>query len=165
MNDLPGAARQVILSFKYFCKMKALIQRVSDAQIRIGGETIAAIGPGLLILLGVAHTDTVEIARKLADKVATLRIFEDADGKTNLSVLDASGSALVVSQFTLYADTRRGRRPSFTDAAAPEHARPLVDTFAASLATLGVPVRTGEFGARMEITLVNQGPMTILLEA
>ena len=122
--------------------MKALLQRVSEAQVRIGGETMAAIGPGLLILLGVGHADSVEIARKLAEKIATLRIFEDADGKTNLSVLDAGGAALVISQFTLYADTRRGRRPSFTDAAAPEHSRPLVDSFAASLEGLGVTVRS-----------------------
>jgi D-tyrosyl-tRNA(Tyr) deacylase len=145
--------------------VKALLQRVSEAQVRIGGETIAAIGPGLLILLGVGYSDSMEIARKLAEKIATLRIFEDADGKTNLSVLDAGGAALVISQFTLYADTRRGRRPSFTDAAAPELAGPLVDSFTAYLEALGVPVRSGEFGARMEIALVNQGPMTILLES
>lgn len=145
--------------------MKALLQRVTRAHVRIDGETIAAIGPGLLILLGVGHADGAETARKLAEKTATLRIFEDAEGKTNLSVLDVGGAALVVSQFTLYADTRRGRRPSFTDAALPESAEPLVRRFADSLGQLGVPVETGSFGARMEIELVNQGPMTILLES
>ena len=120
---------------------------------------------GLLILLGVGHGDTAETADRLAEKTATLRIFEDADGKTNLSVLDTAGSALVISQFTLYADTRRGRRPSFTDAAPPDLAESLVERFAKALESLGLPVQRGEFGARMEIALVNQGPMTVLLES
>ena len=131
----------------------------------VNGDTIASIGPGLLILLGVGHGDTAEIADRLAEKTASLRIFEDQAGKTNLSMLDTGGAALVVSQFTLYADTRRGRRPSFTDAASPDLAQLLVERFAETLASLGAPVQRGEFGARMEISLINQGPMTILLES
>jgi len=145
--------------------MKALLQRVSNARVAVDGETIAEIGPGLLVLLGVGHMDTEQIAGRLAEKIALLRIFEDSEGKTNLSVLDTGGAALVVSQFTLYADTSRGRRPSFTDAARPETAEPLVQALVQSLQAQGVPVRTGEFGALMEIALVNHGPMTILLEA
>lgn len=145
--------------------MRALLQRVSQAEVRVNGHAIASIGPGLMILLGVGHGDTAETAGRLAEKTASLRIFEDQDGKTNLSVLDTCGAALVVSQFTLYADTRRGRRPSFTDAAPPDLAAQLVERFAGSLESLGVPVQCGEFGARMEIALVNQGPMTILLES
>ncbi|HUF38882.1 MAG TPA: D-aminoacyl-tRNA deacylase [Anaerolineales bacterium] len=144
--------------------MKALLQRVSRAQVSVNGAAIASIGEGLLVLLGVGHADTAEVARRLAEKVATLRVFEDEGGKTNLSVIDTGGAVLVVSQFTLYADTSRGRRPSFTGAALPEQARPLVESFAGALSTLGVPVQSGEFGARMEIALVNDGPMTILLE-
>jgi D-tyrosyl-tRNA(Tyr) deacylase len=145
--------------------LKALLQRVTQAHVNVAGETIAAIGPGLLILLGVGLEDDKAGAGRLAEKIAGLRIFEDGEGKTNLSVLDTGGAALVISQFTLYADTKRGRRPSFTNAARPEVAEPLVEHFVASLEAQGVPVRTGEFGALMEIGLVNHGPMTILLES
>jgi D-tyrosyl-tRNA(Tyr) deacylase len=145
--------------------VRLLIQRVSSARVIIANQPVASIGGGLLILLGVGHGDTQAQARALAEKTAHLRIFEDDAGKTNHSLLDTGGAALVVSQFTLYADTRRGRRPSFTDAAPPETASPLVDHFAAHLRALGVPAQTGQFGAHMQVELVNDGPMTILLEA
>jgi D-tyrosyl-tRNA(Tyr) deacylase len=144
--------------------MKALLQRVTEARVDVAGETIAAIGPGLLVLLGVGPGDDEANAARMAEKVAMLRVFEDDEGKTNLSVLDTGGDALVVSQFTLYADTSRGRRPSFTGAARPAAAEPLVEAFARALRENGVPVQVGEFGAMMEIALVNHGPMTILLE-
>ena len=144
--------------------MKAVIQRVARAAVRVDGTTVGSIGPGLLILLGIGHADEPLQVKDLAEKIAYLRIFEDDQGKTNLSILDVGGSALVVSQFTLYADTRRGRRPSFTDAARPEHAEPLVEAFCRALEAFGLPVEQGVFGAEMEIELVNRGPMTILLE-
>ena len=144
--------------------MRALLQRVRSGSVTVEGRRVAEIGPGLVILLGVGHGDTEETARALAEKTAALRIFEDDQGKMNLSVRDAGGSALVVSQFTLYADTRRGRRPSFTDAALPDLARPLVDRFAGFLKDLGVPTRQGEFGAYMQVEILNDGPVTILLE-
>ncbi len=144
--------------------MRLVIQRVQRAQVSVSGEVIAAIGPGMLILVGVGHGDGEEQARFLAEKAATLRIFEDDQGKTNRALLDVQGEALVVSQFTLYADTRKGRRPSFTDAALPEAAAPLVERFAEILQGLGVPAKTGVFGAYMQVELVNDGPMTILLE-
>ena len=140
--------------------MRAVVQRVSRARATPGGE----IGPGLLVLLGVAATDDGAGADRLAGKVARLRIFEDADGKFDRSLLDTSGAALVVSQFTLIADTRKGNRPSFAHAARPEHAEPLYERFSAALRALGVPVTTGVFGARMEVELVNDGPVTIVLE-
>jgi len=118
----------------------------------------------MVILLGVGHADTEENARALADKVAFLRIFEDEQGKMNLSIQDVGGSAIVVSQFTLYADTRKGRRPSFVDAALPDLARPLVDRFAQFLVEHGIPTQTGEFGAHMLVEIDNDGPVTILLE-
>ncbi len=144
--------------------MRAVLQRVRRGKVSVDGKTVAEIGPGLIILLGVGHEDSEENARLLAEKVAFLRIFEDDQGKMNLSVRDVRGSAIVVSQFTLYADARKGRRPSFTDAALPDHARPLVDRFAALLAEQGVPTQTGEFGARMLVEIDNDGPVTILLE-
>lgn len=144
--------------------MRAVLQRVSRAAVSVEGRVIAEIGPGLLILVGAGAGDDESQPGELAEKVANLRIFEDGEGKTNRSVLDVGGAALVVSQFTLYADTRRGRRPSFTDAARPEIAEPLVEQFAAALQAAGVPVRMGQFGAHMEISLVNDGPMTIILE-
>ena len=140
--------------------MRAVVQRVSRARVTPGSE----IGPGLLVLLGVAATDDAAGADRLAGKVARLRIFEDADGKFDRSLLDTSGAALVVSQFTLIADTRKGNRPSFAHAARPEHAEPLYERFSAALRALGVPVTTGVFGARMEVELVNDGPVTIVLE-
>ncbi len=130
----------------------------------VAGRQVAAIGPGLVILLGIAPTDGEAQARQLADKSAALRIFEDPDGKMNLSLQDVQGAALVVSQFTLYADTRRGRRPSFTGAALPQTASPLVERFAALLAEKGIPVQCGEFGAHMLVEIANDGPVTIWLE-
>ncbi len=128
----------------------------------VDGREIAEIGRGLVILLGIGPDDNEEMARALARKIALLRIFDDGQGKMNLSVLDIHGSAIVVSQFTLYADTRKGNRPSFTDAALPEMARPLCDRFAAQLAEQGVPTQTGEFGAHMLVEIENDGPVTIL---
>lgn len=144
--------------------MRAVLQRVSQGGVSINSQTVADIGRGLVILLGIGPADTREQARYLAEKVAYLRIFEDDQGKMNLSVRDIGGQAIVVSQFTLYADTRRGRRPSFTAAALPDLARPLVDFFAQQLNSLGVPTQTGEFGAHMLVEIHNDGPVTILLE-
>lgn len=144
--------------------MRALLQRVSKASVIVSGQTISSVGKGLLILLGVGHHDGEEQVKFLAEKTANLRIFEDEHGKTNLSVLDVKGEAIVVSQFTLYADTRKGRRPSFIDAALPEVAAPLVDRFAELLREHGVPTQTGKFGAHMEVEIYNDGPVTIWLE-
>lgn len=144
--------------------MRALLQRVLRAEVRVADETVAAIGPGLLILLGIGRHDEEGMAGALARRVAELRIFEDDAGRTNRSLLDVNGSALVVSQFTLYADTRRGRRPGFTDAAPPEQAEPLWQSFCRHLAQAGVPVARGRFGAKMEVELVNDGPFTIWLD-
>ncbi|MBM4427617.1 MAG: D-tyrosyl-tRNA(Tyr) deacylase [Chloroflexi bacterium] len=144
--------------------MRALIQRVSQASVTVDELTISSIGNGLLILLGVGHGDGEEQAKFLAEKAANLRIFEDEQGKTNLSVLDVKGEVIVVSQFTLYADTRKGRRPSFIDAALPEVAEPLVARFAELLRAHGVPTQTGKFGAHMLVEIHNNGPVTIWLE-
>lgn len=144
--------------------MRALIQRVSRASVTVDGQVLSQIEKGLLVLLGVGHGDGEEQVAYLAEKITNLRIFEDGEGKTNLSVLDVSGEALVVSQFTLYADTRKGRRPSFTDAALPDVAAPLVDRFVELLRRQGIPTRTGEFGAHMMVELHNDGPVTIWLE-
>ena len=140
--------------------MRAVVQRVSRARVTPGGE----IGPGLCILLGVAGGDGEEEAVRLAGKIARLRIFPDDDGRFDRSVLDMAGAALVVSQFTLIADTAKGNRPSFVDAAPPERAEPLYEHFTAELRALGVPVETGVFAARMEVELVNDGPVTIVLD-
>jgi len=144
--------------------MRALIQRVSQASVTVDQQIISRIGKGLLILLGVGHGDGDEQARFLAEKTATLRIFEDEQGKTNLSVLDVNGAAIVVSQFTLYANTQKGRRPSFIDAALPDVAEPLVNRFVELLRGQGVPTQTGKFGAHMEVEIHNDGPVTIWLE-
>ena len=144
--------------------MRLLIQRVSKASVAVNGQVISKIGKGLLILLGIGHGDGNEQASFLAEKVANLRIFEDGQGKTNLSVLDVKGEAIVVSQFTLYADARKGRRPSFIDAALPEIAAPLVDRFVELLISHGVPTQTGKFGEHMEVEIHNDGPVTIWLE-
>ena len=144
--------------------MRVLIQRVSKASVIVEGQTISSIGKGLLILLGVGHGDGEDSARFLADKTANLRIFEDEQGKTNLSVLDVKGEVIVVSQFTLYADTRKGRRPSFIDAALPAAAEPLVNRFVELLRSHDVPTQTGKFGAHMEVEIHNDGPVTIWLE-
>jgi len=144
--------------------MRALIQRVSEASVIVEQQTISSIGKGLLILLGVGHGDGEEQAAFLAEKTANLRIFEDEQGKANLSILDVKGEAIVVSQFTLYANTSKGRRPSFLDAALPDVAEPLVNRFAELLRGHGVPTQTGKFGAHMEVEIHNDGPVTIWLE-
>jgi D-tyrosyl-tRNA(Tyr) deacylase len=144
--------------------MRALIQRVTQASVTVDGKTISSIGHGLVVLLGVGHTDGEEQARWLAEKIATLRIFSDAEGKMNLSVQDAKGEAIVVSQFTLFADAQKGRRPSFIDAARPEVAAPLVERFASFLREQGVPTQMGIFGADMLVEIHNDGPVTIWLE-
>ena len=145
--------------------MRAVLQRVSRARVTVGDETTGEIGPGLLVLLGVAPTDTPEQARWLADKVVGLRIFNDADGKMNRSLLDVGGSALVVSQFTLYGDCRKGRRPSFDAAASAEQARSLYEHFVAVARDSGAHVETGVFQAMMAVSLVNDGPVTFMLES
>ncbi|HMQ33963.1 MAG TPA: D-aminoacyl-tRNA deacylase [Chloroflexaceae bacterium] len=145
--------------------MRAVIQRVSQASVEVGGRLVGETGPGLLVLLGVGQGDTAQEARLLAEKTAALRIFADDEGRFNRSLLDVGGGALVVSQFTLYADTRRGRRPGFGDAAPPELAAPLVETYAQALRALGPPVATGVFGASMRVALVNEGPVTIILDS
>ena len=144
--------------------MRALLQRSSGARVRVGGDVIGEIGAGLVVLLGVGPDDDEAVAEGLARRTAELRIFDDADGRTNLSLLDVGGEALVVSQFTLYADTRRGRRPGFTGAAAPELAERLYLRFAEALRARGVRVATGRFGAVMAVELVNDGPFTIWLD-
>ena len=144
--------------------MRAVCQRVMRGRVAVAGETVGAIERGLVVLLGVARDDYEAIAERLARKVARLRIFEDDDGKFARSLLDVGGAALVVSQFTLIADTSKGNRPSFTDAAAPEQAEQLYDHFCAALNREGAPVERGVFGARMVVELVNDGPVTIVLE-
>ena len=144
--------------------MRALLQRTSGARVRVGDEVVGEVGPGLVVLLGVGPDDDEAVADALARRVTELRIFDDADGRTNLSLTDVGGGALVVSQFTLYADTRRGRRPGFTGAAAPELAERLYVRFADDLRGLGVEVATGRFGAVMAVELVNDGPFTIWLD-
>lgn len=144
--------------------MRLLIQRVSQASVTVNNQTISKIGKGLLILVGVGHNDGEAEANFLAEKAANLRIFEDEAGKTNLSVLDVKGEVIVVSQFTLYANTSKGRRPSFIEAALPETAEPLVNRFAELLRGHGVPTQTGKFGANMLVEIHNDGPVTIWLE-
>ena len=144
--------------------MRVVLQRVSSGSVAVEGQTIAEVGLGVVILLGIGPDDGEEQARYLANKIANLRIFEDEAGKINRSLLDVGGGAIVVSQFTLYADTRKGRRPSFTDAAPPEVASPLVTRFAQLLAEQGVPTETGEFGAHMLVEIANDGPVTIWME-
>jgi D-tyrosyl-tRNA(Tyr) deacylase len=144
--------------------MRAVLQRVRRAKVTVGGEVTGEIGPGWLVLLGVAPGDSPKDVDWLADKVANLRAFPDADGKMNLSVPDVGGAVLVVSQFTLYGDCRKGRRPSFTGAAGPAVAEPLYEAFVAALRALGVPVATGRFAADMQVELVNDGPVTFVIE-
>jgi len=144
--------------------MRAIVQRVSRASVSVEDRVVGAIGRGVVVLVGVTHDDTEEQAEWLARKIAGLRIFEDNAGKMNAGLLDVDGAALIISQFTLYADARKGRRPSFTDAAPPEVAEPLVERFAQALRDHGVPVETGLFGAHMLVEIHNDGPVTILLE-
>jgi D-aminoacyl-tRNA deacylase len=143
--------------------MRAVCQRVSKARVQVDGSVVGEIGGGLVVLLGVAQGDTETEARRLAAKVARLRIFEDQAGKFDRSLVDVGGAALVISQFTLIADTRKGNRPSFSGAARPDEAEPLYDRFCEALAADGVPVQRGVFGARMAVELVNEGPVTIVL--
>lgn len=145
--------------------MRAVCQRVSEARVRVSGEAVGEIGAGLCVLLGVARGDGEAEAERLAGKIARLRIFADAEGRFDRSLLDVGGPALVVSQFTLLADTAKGNRPSLSGAALPEEARPLYERFCEELAALGVPVARGVFGATMEVELVNDGPVTIVLDA
>jgi D-aminoacyl-tRNA deacylase len=145
--------------------VKALIQRVSSASVSVDGQVWGSIGEGLVVLLGVTHGDDDARAGRLADKVTRLRVFDGAGGRMDRSLLDVGGAALCVSQFTLYGDTRKGLRPSFTDAADPGPAERLYEQFCAGLAGHGVPVETGRFGARMSLALTNEGPVTLLLEA
>jgi D-tyrosyl-tRNA(Tyr) deacylase len=144
--------------------VRALVQRVSAARVGVGDEVVGEIGTGLCALVGVTRDDTEEHARRLADKLWRLRIFPDDRGQMNVPVSEAGGEVLVVSQFTLYGDTTRGRRPSWVMAAPPEHAEPLVDVVVAALRGLGATVATGRFGAHMQVALVNDGPVTLLIE-
>ena len=144
--------------------MRALLQRVTRAKVTVDGQTVGEISRGFVILLGVTHSDSVTEADWLAKKIAGLRVFEDSEGKMNLSLADVSGSVLVVSQFTLYGDSRKGRRPSFTQAATPEQAEPLVIYFADQIRSMGLPVEMGEFGSMMQVEIHNDGPVTLMLE-
>ena len=145
--------------------MRAVLQRVTRASVRVGGETVGEIGPGLVVLLGVARDDKEADALYLVEKVLSLRVFEDAGGRMNLSLAEADGALLAVSQFTLYGDARKGRRPSWFDAAPPELARPLYEFFVAEARARGARVETGSFQAMMEVELINDGPVTILLDS
>ena len=144
--------------------MRALVQRVGEAAVTVDGEVVGRIGAGLCVLVGVTHDDGEAQARSVADKIWNLRVMDDADGVMNLSIADATKAVLVVSQFTLYGDTSRGRRPSWIAAARPEHAEPLVDLVVQRLRELGATVATGRFRAEMQVALVNDGPVTVLLE-
>jgi len=145
--------------------MRAVVQRVSRAQVRVGGDPKGAVGRGMVVLLGVGRNDSAEAAAYLAEKVANLRIFEDEQGKMNRSLVETGGEALVISQFTLYGDARKGRRPGFDRAAPPEQAEPLYEQFVRELIARGIRVSTGVFQARMQVELVNDGPVTILLDS
>lgn len=145
--------------------MRLVVQRVLRATVRTGGELLGEIGGGAVVLVGIGHDDGPDLVDRMADKLAGLRYFEDADGRTNRSIADAGGAFLVVSQFTLYADVTRGRRPGFTDAALPDLAAPLVERFVARLRAAGFRVATGRFGAVMEVELVNDGPFTIVIDS
>ena len=145
--------------------MRAIVQRVTRASVVIAGERVGEIGVGLVVLLGITHDDTPERAHWLADKVSGLRIFNDADGKMNRDLGDVNGAMLIVSQFTLYGDCRKGKRPSFIDAAPPTIAIPLYEAFINGVKALGIPVATGEFGADMKVELVNDGPVTLIVDS
>ena len=145
--------------------MRAILQRVSEARVQIDGANVGEIGRGLLVLLGVTKSDTAEQARWLADKIVSLRIFNDVEGKMNRDVAEVGGDILVVSQFTLYGDCSKGRRPSFIDAAAPETAIPLYEEFINAIKAHGIPTATGRFGAMMQVSLINDGPVTLILDS
>jgi D-aminoacyl-tRNA deacylase len=145
--------------------MRLLIQRVTRAEVRVGGEVVSSIGPGMVVLVGVGHDDTAQVAAQMAGKCVDLRVFRDDAGKTNLALSDVGGEVLAVSQFTLFADTSRGRRPSFLGAAAPEVGERLYQAFAEAVEARGVRVARGIFGAEMEVELVNDGPLTIWLDS
>ncbi len=144
--------------------MRAVLQRVRRAKVTVDGTVVGEVAHGLLVLLGITHADTIDDARKLADRTVGLRIFADAEGKMNRSVADVGGGVLVVSQFTLYGDCRKGRRPSFIHAAPPELAIPLYEGYIEAIRALGVPAATGKFGAMMDVELVNDGPVTLILD-
>lgn len=158
MNLLPLTALFLLSS------MRVLLQRVSQASVTIGGRVVGAIGGGFLLLVGFSHGDTIDAVRWMTDKIAGLRVFNDDDGKMNRDLAAVGGAVLVVSQFTLYGDATKGRRPSFIDAARPEIAIPLYEAFLASLAGAGLTVASGEFGADMQVSLINDGPVTLMLE-
>jgi D-tyrosyl-tRNA(Tyr) deacylase len=145
--------------------MRAVVQRVSSARVLVGVEVVGAIGRGLLVLLGVGRSDSPEQAAWLAEKIISLRIFQDANENMNLGLMDVGGAVLVVSQFTLYGDCRKGRRPSFVDAAPPELAVPLYEAFVNALRAHGIPTATGRFGAMMQVELVNDGPVTVIVDS
>lgn len=145
--------------------MRLVVQRVTRAAVHAGDELLGEIGRGAVVLAGIGHDDSAELVDRMADKLLGLRYFEDGDGRTNLAIADVGGSLLVVSQFTLYADLRRGRRPGFTDAAQPNMAVPLVDRFVERLRVAGVRVETGRFGAEMAVELVNDGPFTLVIDS
>jgi D-tyrosyl-tRNA(Tyr) deacylase len=153
--------------FRHFAErtMRAVLQRVTRASVRVGGETVGEIGSGLVVLLGVARDDDERDARYLVEKIAGLRVFDDAEGRMNVSVAEAKGALLVVSQFTLYGDARRGRRPSWSDAAQPARAQELYEFFVAAARGAGLRVETGSFRKMMEVELVNDGPVTLLLDS
>ena len=144
--------------------MRAVVQKVSRAEVRIDGEVVGRVGRGLAVLVAVGKEDTVEAGRTLAEKIVNLRIFPDDQGKLNRSLLETGGSILCISQFTLYGDCRKGRRPSYEGAAPPDKARPLYDSFVESLSAFGITVESGQFQAMMEVELVNDGPVTLLLD-
>ncbi len=145
--------------------MRAVIQRVQKASVLVGNRTVGAIGPGMLVLVGVGSADTLEDARYIADKIVNLRVFEDMNAKMNLDIREVGGEVLLVSQFTLYGDARKGRRPSYSTAAAPELAQPLFETVVERVRSSVATVKTGEFGAHMMVQLVNDGPVTLLLDS
>ncbi|MGM9920676.1 MAG: D-aminoacyl-tRNA deacylase [Bhargavaea sp.] len=145
--------------------MRVVIQRSGEASVTVDGDVTGAIDSGYVLLVGITHSDTEEDVRYVANKVANLRLFEDGDGKMNLSILEAGGAILSVSQFTLYADTTRGRRPGFSEAARPEQAQPLYERFNEELRRLGLHVETGVFGAMMDVSLINDGPVTVIVES
>ncbi len=145
--------------------MRLVVQRVSRASVRIGDETVGRIGAGSMVLAGIGRGDTADVVDRMADKLAGMRYFTDAEGRTNVAIDEAGGELLVVSQFTLYADVRRGRRPGFTPAAPPDEANPLVDRFVEQLRERGLSVGTGRFGAEMAVELVNDGPFTLVLDS